>query len=137
MTLRFDELAPWCEFKFDPASGPGGQHVNKTSTRATLLFDVRRCERFSADDRDRICIRLAGRMSSDGRIRVVAQRERAQSANREAATARLVELLEAALHRPASRTPTRPTRASQRRRVHAKRLRSDTKRRRGRVADEG
>lgn len=136
MSLQFDELAPWCEFKFDPASGPGGQHVNKTSTRATLLFDVQHCPRFSSDDRARICARLAGRMSSDGRIRVVAQRERVQSANREAAAARLVELLEAALQRPKQRTPTRPTRASHRRRLKAKRQRGETKRGRGRVPDD-
>ncbi len=136
MKIEFDEIAPWCEFQYDPASGPGGQHVNKTSTRATLLFDARNCERFSLTDRERLIAHLARRLSSDGRVRIVAQRERSQAANREAAAARLVELIAAALHRDPARVPTRPTRGSQRRRVKQKRHRGETKRGRGRVSDD-
>ncbi|MEW6251844.1 MAG: aminoacyl-tRNA hydrolase, partial [Planctomycetota bacterium] len=60
-------LAPWIEVRFDPARGPGGQNVNKVSTRATLLFDFRQVAGLSNEERDRIAVRLSARLSRDGR----------------------------------------------------------------------
>ncbi len=128
--LDIDELAPWIEVRFDPASGPGGQHVNKVSTRATLLFDFQQCPAFSARQRSRIERRCASRLARDGRLRVSSQQSRSQADNRAAAEARLVAILREALHVPKKRVPTRPTAGSQRRRVKAKRQRGDLKRQR-------
>ncbi len=129
-TFDFGELAPWCEVRFDPARGPGGQHVNKVSTRATVIFDWRACPLLSDAQRERVAARCASRLTRDGRLRVVSQRARTQTANRALAEARLLELLAAALHVPRQRRATRPTAGSQRRRLEGKRLRGETKRQR-------
>jgi ribosome-associated protein len=122
------ELAPWIEVRFDPSSGPGGQHVNKASTRATLLFDFETCDRLSDADRARLRRRLENRLSRDGRIRLVAQEGRSQAANRAAAEQRLCRVLSEALHVPRQRRATRPTAGSQRRRIKAKKERGELKR---------
>lgn len=132
MSRRFEisDLAAWIEARFDPASGPGGQNVNKVSTRATLLFDFRRCPRLSVAERERVAQRCATRLARDGRLRVVSQRERSQAANRALAEARLLELLVQAVHVPKQRHSTLPTLGSQRRRLEAKKRRGQAKQRR-------
>ncbi len=127
---RFEiaELAAWIEVRFGPASGPGGQNVNKVNTRAVLAFDFNACALLSDDERARIARRCATRLTRDGRLRVASQRERTQVANRALAQARLLELLAEALHVPKARRRTRPTVASRRRRVDAKKRRGDIKR---------
>lgn len=132
MTSSFTiaDLSPWIEVRYDAASGPGGQHVNKVATRATLLFDFTACDRLSPVQRERIRQRYATRLARDGRLRVVAQRHRSQAGNRAAAEARLLELLAVALHVPKTRRPTRPTAGARGRRLAEKRRRSETKSRR-------
>lgn len=129
-SLQNADLTPWLEVRFDPARGPGGQHVNKVSTRATLCFDFRACPLLSEAQRARIAQSCAARLTRDGRLRVVAQQQRTQSANRALAETRLRELLAQALHVPAQRVPTRPSRSAQQRRVSAKKRRGETKRQR-------
>ena len=121
-------MTPWIEVRFGPSAGPGGQNVNKVSTRATLLFDFAECPLLTKTERERIHARLATRLARDGRLRVVAQRERTQSRNRALAEQRLVELLTEALHVPKPRRPTRPTPGSRRRRLQSKRQRGQVKR---------
>lgn len=121
-------LRPWIETVFDRSAGPGGQNVNKLNTRAAVLFDFAACPLFSHEEKKRIAQRLHTRMSYDDRVRIVSQNERTQLANREAAMARLIELLEKAIFVPRERRPTRPTFGSQRRRMDDKRRRSDVKR---------
>jgi ribosome-associated protein len=121
------ELTPWIEWRFDPARGPGGQHVNKTSTRATLLFDFESCPLLTTEQRARIALRLGKRLAGDGRLQIVAQTARSQTANRTRAEERLVELLAAALHVEKPRRPTRATAGARRRRLRAKRQRGETK----------
>jgi len=102
---------------FVRAAGPGGQHVNTTSTAVQLRFDVRqRLER------------LAGhRLTRGGVLVLQAQGERSQLRNREEALARLVALVRAAAHKPARRKPTRPTKASKQRRLEGKKRRGSLK----------
>src|SRR5262245_53588293 len=73
--------------------GPGGQHVNKVATRIELRFDVAASPSLTPQQRDRILSRLRTRISADGVMRVVAQASRSQTANRDAAVARFIELL--------------------------------------------
>jgi ribosome-associated protein len=108
------------EESFVRAAGPGGQHVNKTSTAVQLRFDVRHSPSLPDDVRHRL-ERLAGRrLTREGVLVLVAQGERSQKRNREEVLARLVELIRAAARPPVPRKKTRPPRASKRRRLDEK-----------------
>jgi ribosome-associated protein len=115
------------EFRTSTSQGPGGQHVNRTETRVTLLFDVVGSPSLDEPRRQRILSRLATRINREGVLRVSSQRHRSQSANREATVARFVTLLREALHEEPARRATRPTRASRKRRLDEKKRRSRTK----------
>jgi ribosome-associated protein len=116
--------------QFSRSSGPGGQSVNTTDSRVELRYDVE-----SSDALDEVQRRRA--LDRIGRTVVVtASEHRSQHRNRVAARARLAERLRAALAPPAlTRVPTKPSRASQRRRVDAKVRRGRVKSLRGRVRD--
>ena len=117
------------ELRFTRSGGPGGQHVNTSSTRAELVFDVAGSATLTDDERELALRRLRRRLDGDGRLRVVAQDERSQRRNRELATRRFVEIMRKALAPPAPpRRPTRPTRAAQERRMGEKRRAGEVKR---------
>jgi ribosome-associated protein len=124
------------EESFVRAAGPGGQHVNKTSTAVQLRFDVRGSPSLPPDVRQRL-ERLSGqRLTRDGVLVLLAQGERSQKRNREEALARLLALLRAAAHPPVPRKPTRPTKASKRRRLQDKKRHGALKARRRLRPDE-
>jgi ribosome-associated protein len=131
-------LVPEAElhFRASRAGGPGGQHVNKASTRIEVLWDVARSPSLDEALRQRLLQRLASRMDAAGVLRVVAQERRSQLQNRLAAVERLQRLVNQALHEPKVRKPTRPSRAVKQRRLAAKRRRGDAKKLRGRVREE-
>jgi ribosome-associated protein len=114
------------------ASGPGGQHVNKTSTAVELRFDVRASPSLPEPVRARL-YRLAGsRLTQDGVLVITAQGYRSQEMNRADAQARLVELIRrAAAPPPPPRKKTRPTLASKKRRLEGKAKRGGVKALRG------
>lgn len=123
-------------FRATRSGGPGGQHVNTSSTRIELEWNVAVSPSVSEEQRTRILRALANRISGEGVLRITASEERSQHRNREAAEGRLVALVSRALHVPKARRSTRPTRASRERRLAAKRRRSETKRRRGSTSDD-
>ena len=117
------------------SSGPGGQHVNKVSTRVTVRFDVIRAAALTAEQKSLVLNRLPTRINKEGVLWVVSQRERSQSANREAAVARLVEMIRSALTPRVPRKATRPSRAGREARLGEKKQRSCLKRERSKVDD--
>ena len=123
-------------WRFSRSSGPGGQSVNTADSRVELVFDVRRSAALSEQLRERLLGRLAHRLT-DGVLTIVASEYRSQHRNREAARARLVDVLTSASAPPSPpRRPTRPTRGSQQRRLDAKSQRSRTKAMRRRPSDQ-
>lgn len=123
-------------FEFTRSGGAGGQHVNKVSTRAVLVFDVAGSPTLSDAQKERIRTRLGRRVNAEGVLRVSASSSRSQSANREEALRRFVVLLAGALARRKARRPSAPTAASRRRRLEDKRQRSRVKRNRKGSAGE-
>lgn len=123
-------------YRASRAGGPGGQHVNTSSTRVELVWDVASSPSVSDEQRARILEKLANRISGEGLLLLAASDSRSQHQNREAVTGRFVELLRQALHVPRPRKRTRPTRASREKRIRAKKHRSEVKRSRGRVDED-
>lgn len=123
-------------WRFSRSSGPGGQGVNTTDSRAELSFDVARSTALDDHLRARVLERLAGRLV-DGVLTIAASEHRSQLQNREAAERRLAQVLrEAVAPPPPSRRATRPTRGSKERRLKVKRQRSDLKANRRRRDDD-
>jgi ribosome-associated protein len=118
------------EYRASRAGGPGGQHVNTSSTRIELLWNLPQSTAVSDEQRDRLHTKLAARLDSDGRVRVVASDRRSQQQNRQAADKRLVSIVRAALVVPKKRRPTKPTRASKEKRIADKKRRGERKRER-------
>jgi len=110
------------------ASGAGGQHVNKTSTRVEVTWNVTLSQTLRDEDRARLVTRLASRLSDDGELRVVASDTRSQLQNRELAETRLAEIVRRALVIPKARRKTRPSRAAKQARLDQKRRVSEKKR---------
>jgi ribosome-associated protein len=123
-------------FRFSRSSGPGGQHVQKSSTRVELLFDVASSPSLTDEQRARVAERLSGYVDSAGVLHLVAQSERSQWRNREEVVERFQALMRKALRPRKRRRSTRPTAASKEKRLRKKRLRSETKQRRGKVRVE-
>jgi ribosome-associated protein len=114
------------------AQGAGGQNVNKVSSAVHLRFDIA-ASRLPDAIKVRLLAHRDHRISGEGVVVIKAQRYRSQDRNRDDALARLQQLIDAAATLAATRTPTRPTRSSQRRRVDAKVHRGRIKAARGRI----
>ncbi len=118
------------------SSGPGGQHVNTSSTRIEIVWNVLESPSLTEWQREGLLQRLGTKVDSKGNIRVVSQAGRSQLQNKEIAMARLAERVAAALIEPKKRRATKPTKGSKIRRVEAKKRRGALKRDRRRPVDE-
>jgi ribosome-associated protein len=129
--MRFDIPDSELQWRFGPSGGPGGQHANKSSTRAELRFEIETSRAFDEPMRERLVKKLGVE------VRITEDGSRSQVTNRKRATRRLIAVLEEAA-RPDSpkRRPTRPSRSARRRRLDEKRARGETKRTRKRPGQD-
>ena len=118
------------EYQASRSGGPGGQHVNTSSTRIEVWWDVAGSPSLNPEQRGQLLERLRPRLDSTGRLRVVSSGTRSQLRNREDATERLRSVVAAALAVRKKRKPTKPSRAAKAARLEAKRRRASTKQRR-------
>jgi len=117
------------------SGGPGGQHVNTSSTRVELAWDVDASPSVSDEERARIREKLSNRISGEGVLLLAASEHRSQNRNKEAVTERFVELVRQALVVQPKRKKTRPSKAAREARLHAKKHRSEVKRSRRSLED--
>jgi ribosome-associated protein len=127
--MNIESIRSEIAFRFSRSSGPGGQHAQKSSTRAEALFDVAESTGLSEAERKRVLAKLGPV------VHAVAQDERSQLRNRELATDRIVEQLREAVKVQRKRRPTKPTASSREQRLDDKRRRGTTKRLRRTVDD--
>ncbi len=129
IALNDDEV----DEQFIRCSGPGGQHVNTSSTGVQLRFDAANSPSLPDSVRRRLLEKKDSRITDEGVVIINATSSRSQKANREEAVARLVAMLRGAATRPKFRVKTRPSRAAKERRIEGKKKRGDLKRTRGNV----
>lgn len=124
-------------FRASRSGGPGGQHVNTSSTRVELWWDAAGSPSLSAAQRALLFERLGTRLTEDGWLRLVAGTTRSQAQNKEETISRFRDLLAKALTPVKRRKPTRPSKASKERRLSEKKKQSERKaRRRGPTRDD-
>lgn len=118
------------------SGGPGGQHVNTSSTRVELVWDVGASPSVTEEQRELIRAKLANRISGEGTLLLAASDHRSQHQNKEAVTGRFAELIRDALVVPKKRKKTRPPRGASEARLRAKKQRSQVKKMRSGKFDE-
>jgi ribosome-associated protein len=115
------------EVRASRSGGPGGQHVNTSSTRIEVVWNVRQSEALNEAQRGRLVEQLASRLDAAGNIRIVSSETRSQRQNREIAEERLGATIRGALAIPKKRKKTKPTRGSVERRLSEKKKHSGKK----------
>ena len=118
------------QYRTSRSGGPGGQHVNTSSTRVEVTWNVAGSPSLTPEQRTRLLQQLATRLDTEGQVRLVSSGTRSQLRNKEDVTDRLRSTIAAALVVPKKRKPTKPSRAAKAARLEAKRKRAATKRRR-------
>ena len=117
-------------YKTSRASGPGGQHVNKTESRVELYWSLEQSLCLKDEEKSRIRERLKTRFTDQGVLILASERSRSQLKNKEDVTIRFMELIGRSLIPPKKRKPTKPTKASKEKRLAQKKQRGEIKSRR-------
>ena len=114
-------------FKATRSSGPGGQHVNKTSTRVELCWDINKSKAITNEQKNRLLDKLSNRLSKEGVLILASQNSRSQHKNKEDVILRFLNLIEKNLERPKKRKKTKPSKASKIKRLSKKKIHSEKK----------
>jgi ribosome-associated protein len=136
ITARISIPKEELRFTASLSSGPGGQNVNKVSSKVTLWFDVVNSPSLTPEQKELVMSRLANRIGKDGVLRVISQQTRSQEANRELAIMRFIGLLRDAVKQVPIRKKTRVSRAAKLRRLEDKKQHSILKSRRSKRLPE-
>jgi ribosome-associated protein len=115
------------EFLATRSSGPGGQNVNKVSTKVELRLSIPLSEALDDEEKQLILIKLKNRINQQGELIISSATERSQWRNREKAEKKIIDLIEQALTKPRKRKLTKPTTASKLRRLESKKINSQKK----------
>jgi len=125
--IKSDDLLQELEFKTSKSGGPGGQHANKVNTKVTLRFDVANSTLLSSQEKKTIKRKLASRISKEGVLILTASDKRSQLENKKTVLKKLESLLAKAFRRKRIRKPTKPTKASKKKRLEKKKHRGEKK----------
>lgn len=120
-------------FSFSRSSGPGGQNVNKVSTKAELRFHILNSALLSQDEKALLSDKLAKRINKAGELILVSQSERTQLKNKEVVIEKFYSLLRRALAPRKKRKPTRPSEATREKRLEDKRIKAQQKEQRSKI----
>ena len=125
--MNKEALFQECDFKAVRSSGPGGQHVNKTSTKVMLHWSLKDSNVFSEDQKQRLYKRLQNKLTTDDQLVLSYDQSRSQHKNKDEVFKNLVRLLENGLIKPKRRKKTKPTLASKKRRLDSKKRNAEKK----------
>ncbi len=125
--MNKEALFQECDFKAVRSSGPGGQHVNKTSTKVMLHWSLKDSNVFSEDQKERLYKRLKSKLTIDDQLVLSYDQSRSQHKNKDEVFKNLVRLLENGLLKPKRRKKTKPTLASKKRRLDSKKRNAEKK----------
>ncbi|RXG31317.1 alternative ribosome rescue aminoacyl-tRNA hydrolase ArfB [Leeuwenhoekiella palythoae] len=125
--MNKEALLKECDFKAVRSSGPGGQHVNKTSTKVILHWSLKDSNVFSEEEKERLFKRLKSKLTSDDQLVLSYDQSRSQHKNKDEVFKNLVRLLENGLLKPKRRKKTKPTLASKKRRLDSKKRNAEKK----------
>jgi len=129
-SIAVDEIS----WRFSRSSGPGGQNVNKVSTKAELTFDVENSNALSLIEKERIFNKLANRLTKENILILQSDEHRSQLKNKEDVINRFMEIIEASLKVPKKRRKTKPSKSSIEKRLKTKKkdaLKKERRRRQG------
>ncbi|MEC8682169.1 MAG: alternative ribosome rescue aminoacyl-tRNA hydrolase ArfB [Bacteroidota bacterium] len=125
--MNKEALLQECDFKAVRSSGPGGQHVNKTSTKVMLHWSLKDSNVFSEEEKERLYKRLKSKLTSDDQLVLSYDQSRSRHKNKDEVFKNLVRLLENGLLKPKRRKRTKPTLASKKRRLDSKKRNAEKK----------
>ena len=135
LTVNIPDLSAEFQFITSRSSGPGGQNVNKVNSKVELRFDIQNSFLLSEDQKNILLTKLAAKITSEGILSVVSQRDRSQLSNKEDAIEKLYLLLSKALKPVKPRKNTRPTKSSVEKRLTVKRMKAEIKKNRQKFDD--
>jgi len=132
-SVHIPDLSSEFSFRTSRSSGPGGQHVNKVDSRVELRFNIENSQLLTELQKEILQEKLENKLTTDGDLIVVSQKERSQLRNKEITIEKLYSLLAKALQPKKKRRPTKPTRTSVEKRITTKKQTGEKKKWRGKI----